>query len=133
MAGIAERVPVRVVDAMAAPGPEGAWSTACAAASSLAPPALWRRRLAGAIRDAAGAVCASVMTCPPDYWLRLQHDTVPPRHDALIHRINAEFLPRIERTGESWRYAVDRFGLVYAPLEEAEARPLADELATSVL
>jgi hypothetical protein len=76
---------------------------------------------------------SSVLTCPPGYWTRLQHDTVPERYDRVIERIAAEFQPRIESAGEDWRFALGQHGLVYAPLETALARPLADELYREVL
>lgn len=111
----------------------GGWAKALKAAASLAPPSLWRRRLAAATRDAAKAMCVAVTTCPPGYWLRIQHDTVPARYDPLIRRISADFVPRIERAGEDWRFALARHGLVYAPLETAVTKPLADEIAQKVL
>lgn len=113
--------------------PTRRWAKAFEAASSLAPPAPWRQRLAAATREAAGAMLVSVTTCPPGYWLRIQHDTVPARYDALIHRINTEFVPRIERAGENWRFALAHHGLVYAPLDTAVMKPLADEIAQKVL
>jgi len=109
------------------------WAAAEQAASSLAPPVEWRKALATKIREAADAMLVSVLTCPPGYWTRLQHDTVPERYDRVIERIAAEFQPRIESAGEDWRFALGQHGLVYAPLETALARPLADELYREVL
>jgi DNA-binding CsgD family transcriptional regulator len=75
----------------------------------------------------------SITTCPPAYWFRAQHATVPERYDAVIARIAAEFVPRIEAAGESWRFAIAHHGPVYAPLETAVSRALADELRRTVL
>lgn len=110
-----------------------AWQTALDAAGSLAPHAEWRRSLAAATREAAGCLTVAVITCPPGYWFRIQHDTVPARYDALIARISAEFVPRIQSAGEDWRFALANHGLVYAPLETAIAKPLAEELQRTVL
>jgi DNA-binding CsgD family transcriptional regulator len=108
-----------------------AWSTVFEVASAPAP--AWRRRLATAVREAADALLVSVTSCPPAYWVRLQHDTVPERLDPIIARIHAEFVPRIERAGESWQFALRRHGLVYAPLDVAQYRELAVELHQAVL
>lgn len=107
------------------------WEEASAAARSIAAPV--GRRLATTIREAADALVVSVMTCPPAYWQRIQSDTVPDRYQAIIDRISAHFIPRVEAAGEDWRFALRRFGLVYAPLSSVEHRPLADELRRTLL
>lgn len=109
------------------------WEEACGAASSIAGPSEWRRRLATATMAAADAITVSVMTCPPAYWQRIQYDTVPPRYQPIIERIDNDFRPRIEAAGEDWRAALRRHGPVYAPLEAAAERGLADELRRSLL
>lgn len=109
------------------------WEDALAAASSIAAPIAWRRRLAATIRTAADAMVAAVMTCPPAYWLRIQYDTEPERYQRIMDRINSDFLARIETAGEDWRMALREHGVVYAPLLVAQHRALADELRSTLL
>jgi DNA-binding CsgD family transcriptional regulator len=111
----------------------GPWSRALAAASSLAPRVVWRRRLAAAVKEAAGALVTSVATCPPGFWMRLEHDTLPERFGHVIDRIKLDFVPQIDRAGEGWRFAVERHGAVYAPLETAEHQALAGAIRSQVL
>src|SRR4051812_22820032 len=112
---------------------EAPWRRAWEAASTIAPGPAWRRRIAEEVVRAAGATTASVATCPPGYWLRIQHDTVPARFDPLIARISNEFVHRIDRAGEGWAVALRRHGVVYAPLSTANDRDLATDLYRTVL
>lgn len=109
------------------------WLEAMRLASEPAPATRWRARLAEALCRAVGGLFASVVTCPPGNWLVIDHDTWPARFDALITRIDNEFVPRIDRAGEGWRFALEHFGKVYAPLEVAHTRWLAQRLHREVL
>jgi DNA-binding NarL/FixJ family response regulator len=109
------------------------WNTAFSTAARLAPAEEWRRDLARAARDAAGAEFAAVLTCPPGDWTRLRSATFPEPHGALIDRIDQEFRPRIDQAGEDWRFAIRRHGRVYTPIETARDRDLAEDLRDSVL
>jgi DNA-binding CsgD family transcriptional regulator len=111
----------------------GPWADAMEVARALAPASEWRVELARRLRIAVDGNFAAVMTCAPGDWSRLKHDADPADLGHLVERIQREFIPRIERAGEDWRFALRTHGPVYAPLETARNQPLACELREEVL
>src|SRR3954469_19682254 len=111
----------------------GRWADALEVARAVAPAAEWRGELARRLRVAADASFAAVMTCAPGDWTRLLHDADPHELGQLIERIQRDFIPRVVRAGEDWRFALRTHGAVYAPVETARCRPLADEMREDVL
>src|SRR5690242_6624230 len=106
----------------------GRWADALEVARATAPAAEWRAELARRLRVAADGSFAAVMTCAPGDWTRLLHDADPAGLGGLVERIQRDYIPRVERAGEDWRYALRTHGPVYAPIETARARTLACEL-----
>jgi DNA-binding CsgD family transcriptional regulator len=102
-------------------------------ARALAPAPEWRSELARRLRRAVDGNFVAVMTCAPGDWSRLQHDADPAGLGVLVERIQRDYLPRIERVGEDWRFALQTHGSVYAPIETAHCRALAGELREEVL
>jgi DNA-binding CsgD family transcriptional regulator len=109
------------------------WSAAAAVARTPAPPREWRSRLARAVREAAGAAYASVVTCPPGEMFRVQSDCDPPALHEVVERIESELMPRIDHAGESWEYALALHGRVYTPLEASHTPQLAQHFRDRVL
>jgi DNA-binding CsgD family transcriptional regulator len=114
-------------------GNEGRWAAAFSAASRLAPPDAWRGSLARALREAAQADLSLVITCPPGDWGRHFQSTTYPDDHAGLARVAQGFLPQIEACGEGFAYAIVHHGLVYAPLDVARNRPLAEAMKQAVL
>jgi DNA-binding CsgD family transcriptional regulator len=102
-------------------------------ARTLAPASEWRSELARRLRTAADGSFVAVMTCPPGDWRRLKRDADPMELGSLVDRIQREYIPRIERAGEDWRFALKTHGSVYAPIETARCRTLAGEMREAVL
>lgn len=109
------------------------WADAMEAARAIAPASTWRGELARELRTAVEGSLVAVMTCAPGDWTRISWDTDPPELGGLIERIHRDYIPRVERVGEDWRFALRTHGTVYAPIETARARKLADELRADVL
>jgi DNA-binding CsgD family transcriptional regulator len=63
----------------------------------------------------------------------MQHDSDPVGLGGVVDRIQRDFIPRVERAGEDWRFALRAHGPVYAPLETARDQALAHELRAEVL
>ncbi len=108
-----------------------AWGRANHAATTVSGLA-WRAEVARGVREATGAAFASVLTCAPGRWSALQQDTYPGDYAPCIVRVEQEYIARIDRSGEGWRSAVSRFGTVYAPLDTARKRELADEMREQI-
>lgn len=115
------------------PTTESPWAEVMLLAAEPAPATPWRARLAEALCRAIDGIFVSIVTCPPGNWLLIEHDSYPARFDDLITRIDTEFLPHIDRAGEGWRFALEHFGKVYAPLEVAHTRWLAERIRREVL
>lgn len=113
---------------MRARGGRQRWSRAVALARRVAPDDAWRADLADSLRDATGAAFVTVHTCHPGDLARVRHDSSPNTFDPFMRVLRERFLDRIEACGEGWRYALRRFGRVYAPLEAARDTELADEM-----
>ncbi len=111
----------------------GRWTDAMEVARAVAPAREWRSELARRLRTAADGCFAAVLTCAPGDWRRLAHDADPPELGHIVERIRNQFLPRIERAGEDWRFALRTHGPVYAPIETARCRKLANDLRAEVL
>jgi DNA-binding CsgD family transcriptional regulator len=111
----------------------GRWAGALEVAHATAPAAEWRAELARRLRTAADGSFAAVMTCAPGDWSRLNHDADPIDLGRLVEQIQRDFIPRIERAGEDWRFAMRTHGPIYAPIETARSRTLACELREEVL
>lgn len=113
------------------PPPSPQWAGVRAAATSLAPAGEWRSALAAALLSATGARFCAVFTCAPARSLEAVWSVAPAGFEALVARVVAEFLPRIERGGDSAR-GVASWPPVTAPLEDAADRGLAERLRRTV-
>ncbi len=104
-----------------------------AAAGEVAPAAVWRERLARAVRREAGARFAAVFTCPPGNPIEAQASIAPATLSRMLDTIHSEYLPRIEHAGEGISLAAELRTRCYAPLVRMSHLPLADEMHRSVL
>lgn len=104
------------------------WRRTVELAQRVAPDDVWRADLADALRDASGAAFVTVHTCHPGDLARVRHDSSPGTFDPFMRTLRHRYLDRIEACGEGWRYALQRFGRVYAPLEAARDAELAAEM-----
>jgi len=116
-----------------AEGNDAKWNATLAAASQLAPADEWRASIARALREAACAELTYVITCPPGDWGQHFQGTTYPYDYAGLTRTAEGFLPRIQESGEGFGHAIARYGRVYAPLDVARHRPLAEEMRRAVL
>jgi len=115
-------------------GSDARWNATLGTASRLLPAEEWRTSIAASLQEAAGAEFVTVVTCPPGDWgAHFQMTTYPFDYADLMVQVRDSFLPRIERLGEGFRDAVARHGLVYAPLEVARNRPIAEEMRETLL
>ncbi|MFO0755191.1 MAG: LuxR C-terminal-related transcriptional regulator [Byssovorax sp.] len=114
-------------------GNDTRWSAALDAATRLAPAEDWREGLARSLHEALSADLVHVITCPPGDWGQHFHANTYPHDYSILTRAAQSFLPRIEQSGEGFRYAITHHGLVYAPLDVARHRPLAEEMRAAVL
>jgi DNA-binding NarL/FixJ family response regulator len=71
-----------------------AWGPAFAAAGEVAPARAWRTKLAAAVRRAAGARFALVITCVPGRWHVNQLDGDPEGFEHLREEMSLELAPR---------------------------------------
>lgn len=107
------------------------WERVRAAATSLAAAGAWRSALAEALLATTGTRFCAVFTCAPARSLEAAWSVAPAGYEALVARVVDEFLPRIERGGDSAR-GVARWPKVTAPLDDAADRALAERLRRTV-
>jgi DNA-binding NarL/FixJ family response regulator len=93
----------------------------------------WRVALASTVREATGADLVHIVTCPPGDWGQFFQATTHPFDYATLTARAQSFLPRIEACGEGFAYALAHHGLVYAPLDVARHRDLAEEMRAAFL
>lgn len=84
----------------------------------------WRHDLARALREAMGCAFVTVHTT---MW-RPRQASYPEVWDGFMVGLRERFLTRIEAAGEGPRYAIARFGRVYAPLEVARHEEIRSEM-----
>jgi DNA-binding CsgD family transcriptional regulator len=116
-----------------AEGNDAKWNATLSAASRLAPADEWRASIARTLREATRAELAYVITCPPGDWGQHFQGTTHPFDYTSLTRAAETFLPRIKESGESFDHAIPRYGRIYAPLDVARHRPLAEEMRATIL
>ena len=109
------------------------WDSAREAARTIAPAARWRSHLAREVRRASDARFVAVFTCPAGNPVEAQASVAPQASSAVVQRIHAEFLTRIERAGSGVTIAKTVGAAAYAPLSKTPRRALAAELRREVL
>ncbi|MBN9160674.1 MAG: hypothetical protein J0I07_06910 [Myxococcales bacterium] len=110
-----------------------AWTSAVEAARTLAPAKAWRERLVREVRRASGARFVLIATCPPDIPVEAQMTVAPRALARVAHRIQTEFLPRIEQAGSGVAVARRTRSETYAPLLETRHRAIAAQVQREVL
>src|SRR4029453_3946214 len=110
------------------------WQDVNALAGDLVPLQEWRHELARRVRELTHCETAVVATCPPGDWATtLSVFAYPLNYGPLWERLAQEFPARLDQAGQGWRWAVRRFGSVYAPDRMTQDRSLARDIRAAFL